>query len=329
MKASVIITVLNEGEAIRELMDSLAAQTRLPDEVVVVDGGSDDDTVAQVKAYASRFPLRVFVEPGANISKGRNRAITEAQNPVIASTDAGVRLHPHWLERLLEPFSAPNAPLVVSGFFLPDPRTLFEVVMGATVLPAVEDVNPKTFLPSSRSVAFAKEAWKRTGGYPEWLDFCEDLIFDFRLRECTGEFGWAPEAIAYFRPRPSLRAFALQYYRYARGDGKADLWRFRHAVRYFTYLVALPAVLAAAILVTPWALLLLLLGYIAYCWAPYRRLWPVIAGQAPWEGLYALALVPVIRVVGDVAKMVGYPVGLWWRWRNRHRAEIHWRGQGC
>jgi hypothetical protein len=35
--------------------------------------------------------------------------------------------------------------------------------------------------------------------------------------------------------------------------------------------------------------------------------------------------VPIIRVVGDVAKMVGYPVGLWWRWRQRDRHELDWR----
>ena len=35
------------------------------------------------------------------------------------------------------------------------------------------------------------------------------------------------------------------------------------------------------------------------------------------ERLQAALLVPIIRVVGDVAKMVGYPVGLWWRWQNR------------
>ncbi len=328
-KASVIVTVLNEGESIRTLMDSLAAQARPPDEIVVVDGGSSDDTVAQVRAYSDRLPLRIFVEPGANISQGRNRAIAEARNPIIASTDAGVRLHPRWLECLLEPFAGPEPPQVVAGFFLPDPHTVFEIAMGATVLPRVEDVNPRSFLPSSRSVAFTKEAWEKVGGYPEWLDFCEDLIFDFRLRECAGEFGWAPEAIAYFRPRPNLRAFALQYYRYARGDGKADLWRLRHAIRYGTYLLALPAILLAAAFVTPWALLLLLFGCAAYCRTPYRRLLPEISGLSLWEKAYALALVPVIRVVGDVAKMVGYPVGLWWRWRNRSRSEVHWRNRGC
>ena len=73
--------------------------------------------------------------------------------------------------------------------------------MGATVLPAVDEIRPESFLPSSRSVAFTKAAWQAAGGYPEWLDYCEDLIFDFRLREVSGPFAWAPEAVAHFRPR--------------------------------------------------------------------------------------------------------------------------------
>ena len=134
---------------------------------------------------------------------------------------------------------------------MPDPQTPFEIAMGATVLPTLAEVDPATFLPSSRSVAFTKTAWAAAGGYPEWLDYCEDLIFDFRLREVAGPFGWAPDAVAHFRPRGSLAAFFKQYYRYARGDGKADLWRKRHAIRYATYLVALPGLLALAVVHSP------------------------------------------------------------------------------
>ena len=46
-------------------------------------------------------PLRLLVEPGANISRGRNLAIAAAQGPVIAATDAGVRLADDWLEHLV------------------------------------------------------------------------------------------------------------------------------------------------------------------------------------------------------------------------------------
>ena len=65
---SLICTVLNEGDHMRRLLDSLVAQTCAPDEVVIVDGGSRDNTVAVLNEYADRLPLRVLVEPGANIS---------------------------------------------------------------------------------------------------------------------------------------------------------------------------------------------------------------------------------------------------------------------
>jgi len=325
VQVSVIVTVLNEGESIRRLLDSLLAQARAPDEVVIVDGGSTDDTVEIIESYADRLPLRVLVEPGANISQGRNRAIEAATGEVIVSTDAGVRLVPEWLRELIRPFETEPPPAVVSGFFLPDPQTLFETALGATILPVHADIDPDKFLPSSRSVAFTRRAWQAVGGYPEWLDYCEDLIFDLRLRERYGPFPWAPQAIAYFRPRPTLSAFFRQYYRYARGDGKADLWRKRHAVRYSTYLILLPGLLFLGAWHHPAWWLLLLAGGVAYCWTPWRRLRGMWDSLTWPQRLLAAALVPLIRAVGDVAKMIGYPVGWWWRLRNWSRPEIHWR----
>jgi glycosyltransferase involved in cell wall biosynthesis len=329
MNVSVIATVLNEGPAIRRLLDSLAAQTRAPDEVVIVDGGSSDDTVAILQAYADqgRVPLRVLIEPDANISRGRNVAIASASAEVIASTDAGVRLAPEWLAELVAPFELQNPPQVVAGFFVPDSENEFEIAMGATVLPTLADVDPKRFLPSSRSVAFTQAAWRASGGYPEWLDYCEDLIFDFRLRALFSPFAFAPRAVAYFRPRGSLRSFFKQYYLYARGDGKADLWRKRHAIRYCTYLVAGPLLLVLGWLVSPWWWVTGAgLAAVGMVLTPYRRLWPMLRPLTWSRRLRAILWVPVIRVTGDIAKMIGYPVG--WLWRIRHlprQPELRWR----
>lgn len=329
MKVSVVATVFNEGPSIRQLLDSLAAQTRSPDEVVVVDGGSADDTVSVLQAYADegRLPVRILVEPGANISRGRNVAIAAASGEVIASTDAGVWLSPEWLAELTAPFESQNPPHVVVGFFVPDPQSVFEVALGATVLPTLSDINLDHFLPSSRSVAFTRAAWEASGGYPEWLDYCEDLIFDFRLRALFHPFAFAPQAVAHFRPRGSLRSFFKQYYMYARGDGKADLWRKRHAIRYLTYLVAGPLILILGWRVSPWwwavGAGLAIVGMLG---TPYRRLWPMLRPLGWGERLQAMLWVPIIRVTGDIAKMIGYPVG--WLWRIRHlphRPDLRWR----
>jgi glycosyltransferase involved in cell wall biosynthesis len=301
-RASLIVTVLNEADMIDDLLTSVAAQTHAPDEVVVVDGGSTDGTWERLHRWCDRLPLELVRVPGASIARGRNIAIETAQHDMIAVTDAGVRLEPEWLERLLDRFD--DDVDVVSGFFLPEAHTVFERAMGATVLPARTDIRADTFLPSSRSVAFRRTAWRRIGRYPEWLDYCEDLVFDLALKRAGCRFAFAPDAVARFRPRGSLPAYFRQYYLYARGDGKANLWRGRHAVRYVTY-----AALFVLVRAGPPGWLVALLGGIAYCRRPWARL--------PRYEVGAVALVPVIRFVGDLAKMLGYPVGVWWRWTSR------------
>ncbi len=317
---SVVATVLNEAASLRRLLDSLAAQTRPPDEVVICDGGSTDGTVRLLEGAAAGLNLRVVQRAGANISQGRNAAIRAATGEVIAVTDAGVRLSPRWLEEIVAPFDRDVTVQSVAGFFVPDPQSVFEVAMGATVLPQVQEIDPERFLPSSRSVAFRREVWAAVGGYPEWLDYCEDLIFDFRIRERYGPFTFAPQAVVHFRPRPDLRAFFLQYYRYARGDGKADLWRRRHAIRYLTYLAAGPLIGLAGAVVGPWWWVLYLIAVPGMFWTGWRRLTTMWEGLSLAHKIQAALWVPVIRVVGDVAKMVGYPAGVWWRWQ--HRAQI-------
>jgi glycosyltransferase involved in cell wall biosynthesis len=311
---ALVVTVLDEAETIDPLLGSVVAQTRPPDEVVVVDGGSSDGTYERLDAWTARLPLRRLREPGASISRGRNKGIAACTSELVAVTDAGVRLDARWLERLLAGLRADVD--VVSGFFVADPRTVFERALGATTLPTREDVRAATFLPSSRSVLFRRAAWEGVGGYPEWLDYGEDLVFDLALRRHGSRFAFAPTALVHFRPRPSLAAFCRQYYRYARGDGKADLWPRRHAVRYTAYLT-LALLLAKAIRTRhcPW-LVPAALGGVGYTWRPYARLRPWLRDLAPPQAVYALALVPVIRVVGDVAKMCGYPVGRLWRLRH-------------
>lgn len=310
------MTLLNEEHSLGPLLESLLTQTRRPDEVVIVDGGSRDNTMRIAESFNDRLNLRLLSVPGANISRGRNVAIDAARGEIIACTDGGVRLHADWLAQLVEPFERCPETDVVSGFFQPDAHSEFELAMGATVLPTVDEIIPECFLPSSRSVAFRKDAWAKVSGYPEWLDYCEDVVFDLDLRRLGKRFAWAPQATVYFRPRSSLRSFFLQYYRYARGDGKSNLWPRRHAIRYGSYAAGLGLLAAGFSWPALWGLFAI--GTIGYLQRPYRRLWRHLDGLAPHRHLRALLLVPIIRVTGDIAKMVGYPVGLWWRRRHYH-----------
>ena len=83
MKVSVIVTVKNEGEAIRPLLDSLIQQSQLPDELVICDGGSTDNTLEVLSEYKTWLPLKILVAPDSNISQGRNIAIAAAAGPSL------------------------------------------------------------------------------------------------------------------------------------------------------------------------------------------------------------------------------------------------------
>jgi glycosyltransferase involved in cell wall biosynthesis len=317
MSVSLICTVRDEADNIAALLDSMLAQTRQPDEIVINDCMSRDATPEIVRAYAAREPRVRLVFGGHNISSGRNSAIRHARGAIVASTDAGLTLDRGWLAALVAPIEAGEADLV-GGFYQPEPRTLFELVLGAVNYRDVAEIDPGTFLPFGNCMAFRRELWERVGGFPEWLSHSEDLYFDLAAERAGFRRAFAPGALINFRPRGSLGAFARQYYLYARGDGRAGLWPRRHAARYGVYAGLLTALAVAAS--RPWArlpvALLLAAGVAGYTRQPYRRLWPQLRGRPAAERAYALALVPVIRLVGDVAKMAGYPEGV----RGRRRA---------
>ena len=317
---SLIATVLNEGDNIHHLFNSILAQTRLPDEIVIVDGGSIDDTLATMESYRDQLPLRLLQQPGCNISQGRNQAIRAAQGAIIAVTDAGVRLNETWLEKITAPLFQDSDLDVVAGFFHADPQTSFEMALGATTLPAAREIDPASFLPSSRSIAFRKSAAEETGLYPEWLDYCEDLIFDLRLKAQGANFAFVPDAKVYFRPRSSLRKYLRQYYLYARGDGKANLWLKRHLIRYATYLILMPMIFLLGAIHSPLWWICFILGGSIYLYQPYRRL-PALLRSTSENSLltwfYCILAIPVFRLLGDLAKMSGYPPGRLWRLLHR------------
>lgn len=393
---SLVCTVKNEADNIAALLDSMLAQSRLPDEIVINDCGSDDGTDAIIERYVASGKSVRLVRGGFNIPSGRNNAIRHARGIMIACTDAGLTLDPHWFERIIAPIEQGQAD-VVGGFFRPEPRTSFELALGATNYRHANQIDPSSFLPFGQSVAFRKEAWQRVGGYPEWASHCEDLLFDIALKRAGYRFAFVPTALVHFRPRESLPAFARQYYLYARGDGVARLWTKRHAIRYATYLGG--SLLALVALRRRWLFGLHLLGAVAYCRAPWRRLGAGVRGQGsgdkqtrdtrhetgerasgevgkwesgsvrgweserpgdqqqkdanvrpkhrdpgifrqrtrvttmPWPNsalsvVWAAAYVPLIRVVGDLAKMLGYPVGIVRRLRSpelREKVREYWQ----
>ncbi len=209
LRVSLICTLKDEESSIRTFFDSILTQSRLPNEIIIVDGGSRDGTVDIINSYIKNgAPIKLIVKNGANIAEGRNLAIKAARAELIASTDAGCKVDKYWLEYLIKPFDEDVSIDVVSGWYEPDARTLFERCLVLLTYPRLETVknDPNNFLPSSRSVAFKREAWQKVGGYPEWLYTAEDTLFDLKLKKSGFRFVFAPDAKVFWRARSNVKS---------------------------------------------------------------------------------------------------------------------------
>ena len=196
MKISLIATVLNAEEHIGAFLASIAAQTRRPDEIVIVDGGSTDGTVAALRAADG---LTLLEEPGANISRGRNVAIAHAAHDVVAVADADCVYGPGWLAALVAPIE--DGADVSMGWTEPIVDSVLAACVSSLGLPlSPDEVDPATFMPSARSVAYRRDALEAVGGYPEWLAIGEDMWVNHRWRERPFDLRFAPEAVAAMAP---------------------------------------------------------------------------------------------------------------------------------
>jgi len=227
---SLVSTVLNDREGTALFFKQMAAQTRLPDEIVIVDGGSKDGTweLLLEEAHQTR-PWRLVAsqERGCNVARGRNIAIAKAAYEIIASTDIGCEWDKEWLEELVEPLCVDPAIEIVVGSWgvkeaeLSGPWAKTEYALKSHALQTSS--TPQTQA-TSRSIAYRRNLWDQLGGYPEDLTLsADDTVFDMFIKGAGAYAAAAPAIRCYWHRHESLRAFLKEQYRYFYGNGEANI----------------------------------------------------------------------------------------------------------
>ena len=97
---SIIIPTLNEERHVNALLSDLGAQTKAPDEVLVVDAGSEDGT----REVVGRFAFATLLEGDPPVACGRNLGGLNAKGDVLIFFDADARLPEAFLENFLAEF---------------------------------------------------------------------------------------------------------------------------------------------------------------------------------------------------------------------------------
>ena len=370
---SFVTTVYNEEDSILAFLESLMKQDMLPGEIVIVDGGSNDDTlnmaldffrnkVMNIKKISENikelredkmdriggtegldlvFNFKIFFEinkksancnngdkkegetyktyikiiekKGANISQGRNIAIRNTKNEIICVSDAGCILDKNWVKEITKFYNSGSCNLV-GGFNYPIYKSFLQRCLAICIMPKREEVNESKFMPSSRNISFKKDVWKSVGGYPENMDYGEDMKFNFNIKDKGFIVKFNPNAIVYWKMRKDMIQIFKQFFRYAKGDAVGRMYLYRHMIRFISF-IFLVAVLTAAFNLNLWILTIFIPLFVGYVFKPYSRLnyiWGEEGGaQIKKTDKFLLILfIPFVLFYIDLAKILGYIYGM-------------------
>lgn len=316
MRVSAVVTVLNEEKSIEGLITSLTKQSKKPDEIIVVDGGSSDLTVANIKYQLSNIKskpsVRIFVKPKYSIAQGRNFGIEKAKNNIIAVTDGGCIPHLDWLEKITRPFNDRRVE-VVAGFYRMITKTPLRQAYSFFVGITPSRFNSNNFMPSSRSIAFRKKIWQDIGGYPELSKTGEDTLFNFRLVRSGINFKVVKSAqVDWVIDINNILKVFKKFLSYAKGDAESNIW-WHPAQKFSTHnlkimLVFLRYGIGVILLLLsfkfPSFFVLFVLFFIIYLF------WAIGKFNSEIKDWSVRRWLPIIQILSDLGVMSGFLIGI-------------------
>jgi glycosyltransferase involved in cell wall biosynthesis len=310
---SVVVPVRDEAATIELLLDSLAAQVRPPEEIVVVDGGSRDQTPALVARRAAVDPRVRLVRTGdAFPGVGRNRGVEAARHDVIAFTDAGIRVDPRWLLELCRPMERDPTVGVVYGHLEPVTEGLFAECAALAYVPAPREIGGvRVRAPFIVCCLLRRAVWAGVGGFPPFRAG-EDLMFMEAVARSGARVAYTPDAVVHWRLAPGWRATFRRFATYSRHNLRAGRARQWHLGTARLWLAGGIAVVLAVFHHPAW-LAVPVLGLAAR------------TGRTAWTKRSAFAFRGVFRpdrLLGLAALLVLLDCATWWglvRWLGQDR----------
>jgi glycosyltransferase involved in cell wall biosynthesis len=313
MRSSIVCTVLNEEKTIANLLDSLLSQSKKPDEIVIVDGGSKDETVDIIKKYQKRNRrIKLFIKKGSSIAQGRNESIKHAKGMIIAQIDGGCIAKKDWFEKITDPFKNKDVEFV-AGFYHMTGKSNLQKASALFLGVTPKKFNKRKFLPSARSMAFTKNLWKKVGGFSEKFGGAgEDTYFNYCAIKRGVRIVRVKSAVVYWQVPRNLNEIIKKFYFYARGDAEAGvLWnpiqgRGTHSLKiifiFARYVIGI-LILFKSFTNHIFLLVTMLLVFLYFSWS-------ILKMKDLEKNWNVRVNIPIIQLVSDFAVMAGFLSGL-------------------
>ena len=201
MAISLVLTVLNEGESLRLLLDSLVAQTRPPDEFVVADGGSRDGTLSRIEPYRARIN-QVISERDRGIYDALNKGIALSQGEIVGFLHSDDRFaSPQAVEHLVEALSAHQADGVYSDLeYIRSERSAETVLRHWRSCDFHPELLNRGWMPPHPTLYLKRSVYERVGLFDFRYSIAADYDFILRtFKEKDLRFAYLPEVTVQMR----------------------------------------------------------------------------------------------------------------------------------
>lgn len=238
---SVIIAAYNESKVIASTLRSiLACDYPGPLELIVVDDGSADDTLAIIRAMAAQHPrIRVFTQSNQGKAHALDRALAAARYETLVMLDADTQFQRDTIRFLVAPLAQPEVGAVSGHIRVGNPTSwiarfqALEYICGFNLDRRAYDCwNAITVVPGATS-AFKKSAIAKAGGIVADT-MAEDTDLTFHLHRAGYQIRYVPQAVAYTEAPDTMRALVRQRVRWAFGTLQC-LWKHRDLVGSFKH----------------------------------------------------------------------------------------------
>lgn len=230
---STITPVLNEEDNIIFLLESIESQTLLPYEMIIVDAGSTDSTVAKINDYKklSKLDIILIHSPIKNIGYQRNLAIDAARSEIIVNADAGTVFDKDYTQNLLNPFLEYEGLDLTCGVHYPKHSYPWSKIFSAK-----EHFSLANQLgPYGACVAYKKSKAIEVGKYPEYLTYAgEDTLFLYKYKKVSTKWVFNKKAFMLWEHAKTLELAQKKTRNYLKGDFENGLWAFIYAEHLIT-----------------------------------------------------------------------------------------------
>ena len=98
---SIIVPIYNKEKYLEKCLDSILGQTYRDLEIILVDDGSTDNSLAICQRYAEKDPrIKIYHKPNGGVSSARNLGLEKSTGKYISFVDPDDFIHSEFIERL-------------------------------------------------------------------------------------------------------------------------------------------------------------------------------------------------------------------------------------